>query len=346
VRSLFARYLELGSVQALAQDLERRGIRTKQRTLANGRIIGGGAFGVGALAHVLRNRFYIGEVVYRGDTFRGDHEPILDPALFAAVQEKLSAQAVERRRRIRGTAALLTGRLFDAHGHRLTPTHTNKNGVRYLYYVSQTALRKQPSAPVARVPAGELEALVVDAIRRHLQRHGTASNPIPEPDHDLIEQHLRRVTLSATEVTLHLRRNAVGNNPAASQGEPLLAGADNTADTIALPWTVSAAAPVKGIVHAPAHNTPMKPGRREMLLTAIAKARKWIKDIERGRSFAEIARREGKAERYIRHLAPLAFVSPRIVTAIIDGTAPPRLTATALASRLPYSWAEQERRIR
>jgi site-specific DNA recombinase len=346
VRLLFARYLELGSVQALALDLERSGIHTKQRTLANGRIIGGGAFGVGALAHLLRNRFYIGEVVYRGDTFRGDHEPILDPALFAAVQEKLSAQAVERRRRIRGTAALLTGRLFDAHGHRLTPTHTNKNGVRYLYYVSQAALRKQPSASVARVPAPELEALVVDAIRRHLQRNATALNPIPETDRDLIEQHLRQVTLSATEVTLHLRRNAVGNDPSASQGEPLLAGADNTADTIALPWTISAAAPVKGIVHAPAHNTPMKPSRREMLLSAIAKARKWIKDIERGQSFAEIARREGKAERYVRHLAPLAFVSPRIITAIIDGTAPPRLTATALASRLTYSWAEQERRIR
>ena len=101
---------------------------------------------------------------------------------------------MERRRRIRGTAALLTGRLFDAHGHRLTPTHTNKNGVRYLYYVSQAALRKQPSAPVARVPAPELEALVVDAIRRHLQRHGTALNPISETDRELIEQHLRQVT--------------------------------------------------------------------------------------------------------------------------------------------------------
>jgi hypothetical protein len=42
--------------------------------LANGRVIGGGAFGVGGLAHLLRNRFYIGEVVYRGETFRGDHE--------------------------------------------------------------------------------------------------------------------------------------------------------------------------------------------------------------------------------------------------------------------------------
>jgi site-specific DNA recombinase len=79
VRAIFARYLELGSVQALAQNLERSGIRTRQRRLASARIIGGGAFGVGGLAYLLRNRFYIGEVVYGGETFRGDHEPILDP---------------------------------------------------------------------------------------------------------------------------------------------------------------------------------------------------------------------------------------------------------------------------
>ena len=77
--------------------------------------------------------------------------------------------------------------------------------------------------------------------------------------------------------------------------------------------------PVKGIAHVPAHNTPMKPGRRELLLTAIANARGWIRDVERGQSFADIARREAKAERHIRHLAPLAFVSPRIVAAILEG---------------------------
>jgi len=56
---------------------------------------------------------------------------------------------------------------------------------------------------------------------------------------------------------------------------------------------------LKGI-HAPAHNTPMKPGSREVLLIAIAKARKWIKDVERGQSFAAIAGQEGKAERHVR----------------------------------------------
>src|SRR5665811_2528600 len=44
-------------------------------------------------------------------------------------------------------------------------------------------------------------------------------------------------------------------------------------------------------------------------------------------------------------LAPLAFVSPRIITAIVDGTAPADLTVTGLAKALPYSWAEQERSI-
>src|SRR5260370_26970820 len=76
-------------------------------------------------------------------------------------------------------------------------------------------------------------------------------------------------------------------------------------------------------------------------------ARGWIDDIRLGRiaSFAEIAKREAQGERNIRLLAPLAFVSPRIIAAIVDGTAPADLTVTGLAKALPYSWAEQEQSI-
>jgi site-specific DNA recombinase len=341
VRTIF---VELGSVQALAQDLDRSGIRTRQRRLANGRVIGGGAFGVGGLAHLLRNRFYIGDVVYRGETFRGDHEPILDPALFAAVQEKLSAQAVERHCRVRGSPALLAGRLFDEHGHRMTPSHTNKKGVRYRYYVSQAVLRKHLSGALGRVAAPELEATVVGAIRRHLQERGTAPKPLPDTDRELLEQHLLRAILSTKELTLHLREDVADSDHAAGTDGAMIAAA--ASETLTIPWVVAAGAPVKGIVHVPAHNTPMKPGSRETLLVAIAKARGWIKEAAQGRSFAEIARREGKAERHVRRLAPLAFVSPRIVTAIIDGTAPAAITATALAAGLPYSWVGQEQRSR
>src|SRR5438552_15935362 len=49
VRTIFARYIELGSVRALAQDIDRRGIRSKPRRLSDGRTVGGGRFGVGSL---------------------------------------------------------------------------------------------------------------------------------------------------------------------------------------------------------------------------------------------------------------------------------------------------------
>ena len=91
----------------------------------------------------------------------------------------------------------------------------------------------------------------------------------------------------------------------------------------------------------------MKPESRDALLTAITKARGWIDDIRLGRlaSFAEIAEREALCERHIRLLAPLAFLSPRVIAAIVNGTAPADLTVTGLAKALPYSWAEQEQRI-
>jgi site-specific DNA recombinase len=114
-----------------------------------------------------------------------------------------------------------------------------------------------------------------------------------------------------------------------------------------LPWTAPSFVAVKGIVHAPSARPQLKPERRDALLTAIAKARGWIDDIRRGRiaSFVEIAASEGQGERHIRLLAPLAFVSPRIIAAIVDGTAPADLTVTGLAKALPYSWGEQEQRM-
>jgi site-specific DNA recombinase len=114
-----------------------------------------------------------------------------------------------------------------------------------------------------------------------------------------------------------------------------------------IPWAAPNLVALKGVVHAPAAASVLKPETRDALLQAIAKARTWIDDLVAHRvgSFEEIAEREGKVERHIRLLAPLAFVSPRIVAALIDGTAPADLTVTGLAKGLPYSWAEQERLI-
>jgi hypothetical protein len=150
-----------------------------------------------------------------------------------------------------------------------------------------------------------------------------------------VELRLRQIVEQVQELDAH--------DGASTSSQPAI----TTIKTIAIPWTNPVPAAVKGIIHVPAHNTPIKPGRREALLIAIAKARNWIDDLAHGRaaSFAVIARREGKVERHIRLLAPLAFLSPRIVSALLDGTAPADLTVMALVRALPYSWTEQERRV-
>jgi site-specific DNA recombinase len=353
VRMIFAQYLQRGSIRDLAEELDRHGVRSKGRRLSNGRCVGGGRFGVGALAYLLKNRFYIGEVVYRGEVYRAEHEPILESTLFEAVQSKLAVHAVARRCRLRGSPALLAGRLFDVCGNRLSPTHTNKAGARYRYYVFQPALqgKPQPAGSVGRVPAPEIEGLVITALRKHLDPGG--GEQLPDNDLELLERYLDRVTLMPNHLELRLRQSvepAPADNPANKKNPaikdpsaPFMANVT----TITVPWMSPLPARVKNILHVPAHNIPIKPSRRDALLMAIAKARSWVDELANGRhsSFAELAKREAKAERHIRLLVPLAFVSPRIVSKILDGTAPAGLTITTLARALPWSWAEQERRL-
>jgi site-specific DNA recombinase len=230
----------------------------------------------------------------------------------------------------------------------MSPTHANKKGVRYRYYVSQALLqnRKGESGSIARVPAPEVEKLVCDEARRQLAAMGRTEPASSLTARELIERHVARVivTPQALDVCLIPASEASPQVDAPTLDNP---AARNAPITITLPWSAPSFAAAKGILHEPSEKPTMKSESRDGLLTAIAKARKWIDDIRSGRfaSFAEIAAREAVGERHIRLLAPLAFLSPRIIAAIIDGTAPADLTVTGLAKALPYSWAEQERRF-
>ena len=110
------------------------------------------------------------------------------------------------------------------------------------------------------------------------------------------------------------------------------------ATVISLPWTVPAFSSVKGVLHQPEAKPTLKQETSDAILLAVAKARSWIDHLASGRvqSFAEIAEREGKVERHIRLLASLAFIPPRTLAAIIDGTGPHDATVTALAQAVPY----------
>jgi len=86
VRSIFRRYVELGSVRLLKEELEARGTKSKSWTSASGRLRGGKPFSRGALHLILQNRTYLGEVVHKEQSHPGEHTPIIDQPLWDAVQ--------------------------------------------------------------------------------------------------------------------------------------------------------------------------------------------------------------------------------------------------------------------
>jgi site-specific DNA recombinase len=171
VRVIFERYLALGCVSKLRDDLEQREIRSKQRVLASGQVLGGGSFGRGALYHLLQNRIYLGEVVHKGVSHPGEHEPTIDEELWSAVQAQLLANRGIRRRSRLETGSLLTGLIFDARGNLMSPTYSARRGKRYRYYVSRGLLRvgrKADAGSHCRVGAEDLERLVVEVIAQQL----------------------------------------------------------------------------------------------------------------------------------------------------------------------------------
>jgi site-specific DNA recombinase len=340
VRTIFRRYLALASIAALAQDLDATGIRTRRQILSTGKFRGGIPFGVGSLAQLLKNRFLIGEVVYGGEVHRGEHEPVLDRALFDAVQAKLAANAVERQNKLKGSPAILMGRIFDDRGNRMSPSHSNKQGVRYRYYVSHAVVqgRKIETGTVTRIPAHEVEAQIIGIIREHLEQASIDPQPVPSGDRELIDRYIERVIVRPESIEVRWLGQAEPDCPPveADNTEP----ANRLPAPVILPWTLPGLASPKGIVRAPLQRPSLKPDTRDALLEAVAKARVWIQDLIEGRisSLADIARRERKVERHVRLLAPLAFVSPQVVSAIIEGSARPDLTVTGLANGLPFLW--------
>ncbi len=116
---------------------------------------------------MLNNRVYVGEAVHKGTSYPGEHDGIIDRAVWDKVHTILTESPRKRAARTRAdTPALLKGLLYGPDGAAFSPTHTRKSGRLYRYYVSQTVLKHGAgSCPVGRVPAGEIEAAVINQLR-------------------------------------------------------------------------------------------------------------------------------------------------------------------------------------
>ena len=157
LRWIFARFIEIGSCTVLAQEVGKRGIRTPR----------GNRIDKKYLYRLLSNRVYLGEAVHKGESYPGEHTAIIDQETWDKVHAILTESPRKRAARTRAdTPSLLKGLLYGPDGAAFSPTHTRKGGRLYRYYVSQTVLKHGAgSCPVGRVPAGEIEAAVIDQLR-------------------------------------------------------------------------------------------------------------------------------------------------------------------------------------
>jgi hypothetical protein len=191
VVDIYRRYLALKSVHALRDELADAGIKSKRRMRPDGTEYGGQTLSRGALYLILQNRLYRGEIAHKGHSYPGEHPAIVDKPLCDDVQAVLATNRVERGTGARGKhPSLLTGMVFDETGERLTPTYAVKKGARYRYYVSTSLItgagRNRSSG--RRIPAGNLEGLVINRLRTFLAEPGAILDTVDNESHSGSEQ--------------------------------------------------------------------------------------------------------------------------------------------------------------
>jgi site-specific DNA recombinase len=341
VRSIFRRYLELGSVNELLRDLRERNIRTKCRLLSTGATRGGIPFGRGALYYLLSNHFYIGEVKYKNEILPGEQPPIMDRALFDAVRHKSLAQWSHRTIERNKSDQLLTGLLFDDAGYRMIPTHAAKAGIRYRYYVSTPFLHgeaKTASAgSVSRVPAADIEDTVVKSLKEHLaaKQDGATSSAVRLEDRSDLDELVAGIVVHRDRLIVRLKSD----------------NADEASDcpddrSLTIPWQKPPSKRSRQILLP--HNAsrsdvrPEQFDRRARLVSAIARGRRWLEDVVSGQvtNVTELCAREKCSVRQVNMTISLAFLAPNLVKAAVEGRLPRGIGIERLRDP-PAEWSRQ-----
>jgi site-specific DNA recombinase len=316
VRAIFRLYIELKSFGRLVVELDRRGIVTKRRDTKVPKYNGGIPFTYGPLAYLLKNRVYIGEVHHGGKWFKGEQRAIVDWQTFEQAQMLLKTNANGSRVKFFQSGALLQGKLYDDKGNLMGPSFSSKNGVRYRFYVSSALLRgrKAAAGSVGRVAAAEIESAVLAALQPHQERDGSTANPV-----DMLE----RVVIARDHLLIRITSTADSEGPS---------------QKIKLAWSIEArnvAAVLEG-------NHGSENANNGSLIQSIVRAHGWVRSLLDGAygSIEELAKASNLHPKVVRQALRLAFLSPDVASAILEGRQPKGLSLARIPKLLPLSWAE------
>ena len=160
VRTLFEKYLELQSVNALTEYASAHNIYAKQWTTAKGVVKGGRSIAKMSMHRILRDRTYIGQIVNKTDNTvaPGEHQAILPTELFECVQTALRNNA-NNKSETHASPNLLTGKLFNHNGVRFTNQRTCGKGKKTVYYYATKG---------GYLTAGRVDEIVIKTITNFL----------------------------------------------------------------------------------------------------------------------------------------------------------------------------------
>jgi hypothetical protein len=342
VRLIYRRYLELDGVNALVRDLRDKDIRTKIRLRATGATHGGIPFERGSLFYLLRNRFYIGEVKYKGEILPGEQPAIMDRKLFDAVQQKLTDQWSHRSHAKTKSDHLLTGLLYDDAGHRMIPTHATKAGIRYRYYISLPHLKGESKTvsvgSVSRIPATDIEDIIVKSVNEHLfAQHDQPSSSSAQADDRgvMIAEQVVRIDVQKDRLIVRFKSAGTEEEPDSTDGQLLSILWQKPPSRRSRQILIPLGLPRNEV-------RPTRIERRARLVNAIARGRRWLDEIVSGSitDVHQIATRQKCSVRRVNMTISLAFLAPDLVKAAVEGRLPRGIGVERLRDA-PAEWSRQ-----
>jgi site-specific DNA recombinase len=366
VKHIFERYLKLGNVRALRNELEARGFVSEVKVSKKGNRHGGQPFSRGALYHLLSNPIYIGEIRHKRDRHPGQHAAAISRVLWERVQERLQNQSA-RIGDSGKTAALpspLAGKLYDASGELLYVQGAAKGQRRYRYYVSRGLVKGEPQDADQgwRISAPEIERIVTGAVSMMLRERRAIALALEESRLETVP--LKSTLKSAEHWNGLLQTSEKADSALVKLVERVELGREGIRISLKLPLRQTEGDDEISRKLSLTRDFPMRLKRRGVetkivlegdstpgavdlpLLKAIARAHKWTTDLLSGRvkSIRELAKGEEMNRRSVQRLLRLGFLSPRLVEAIAEGRQPPDLTVIKLTRRidLPALWNAQE----
>lgn len=373
IRTIYDLYQKHGTVREVKTQADKLGLKTAIRTLSSGRLKGGTSFSFGHIYHILTNPIYAGRIRHKANVYPGQHSALIEPELWNALQNRLIGSAVTSRsgkergmgRGGRKQVSLLTGKLFDETGDRLTPSHTKSSkGHRLRYYVSHRLIRsKGPKDPSGwRLPGPELETLVTNQIFRHLNAPAVKANIVTETtteETSAIAMRLSEITGSGPDKHSDMRRQIMllSQRIQIAPGKIKISLCGNS---LAVLLDVDPGRVSEGFLEMEAAFQHRKRGvetkliltdeaspRDETLFKNIAKAHRYFDLIRAGKTYAEIAAAEGVSKHRIQKLVDLGFLAPDVVRDVFAGSQPTGLTTEwLLRHAIPASWNEQRETFR